>query len=92
MQATRENRSECLDVRATPSAKRLLGCAAQVQQRTLSEFVLQSALTAAAEMPAQRRCFELDEERWNAVVTALDAPSRPRLRLERLLHEPGAFD
>lgn len=92
MQAARENRSERLDVRATPAAKHLLQRAAQVQQRTVSEFVLQSALAAAAETLAERRHFELDNERWEAFLTALDAPPKPKPRLERLLKEPGVFD
>lgn len=92
MQATRESRSERLGVRATPSAKDLLQRAAQVQQRTVSEFVLQSALAAAAETLAERRHFELDDERWQAFLVAFDAPPRPKLRLERLLSESGIFD
>jgi len=92
MQANRESRSERLDVRASPSAKHLLQRAAQVQQRTVSEFVLQSALAAAAETLAERRHFELDDERWQAFLAALDAPPTPKPRLERLLREPGVFD
>lgn len=92
MPAARENRSERLDVRTTPSAKLLLQRAARERRRTVSEFVLQSALAAAAETLAERRHFELDEERWQAFLAALDAPPKPKPRLERLLNEPGLFD
>ena len=92
MSATPENRSERLDVRTTPSAKQLLQRAARMRQRTVSEFVLQSALPAAAETLAEQRRFALDAARWQAFLAALDAPPTPKPRLERLLEEPGAFD
>jgi uncharacterized protein (DUF1778 family) len=39
------------------------------------------------------RCdFRLDTVQWKAFLAALDAPSRPMPRLERLLKEPGFFD
>jgi uncharacterized protein (DUF1778 family) len=72
--------------------KRLLQEAAQTANKSVSEFLLDSALTAAAETLADRRLFVLDEEQWNAFIAALDAPPKPHPRLERLLLEPGAFD
>ncbi len=58
IQAARENRSERLDVRAT----------AEVQQRTVGEFILQSTLTAAVETLAERQHFELDDKSWQAFL------------------------
>jgi len=72
--------------------KRLLQEAAQTANKSVSEFLLESALTAAAEALADRRLFVLDKDQWNAFVAALDAPPQPRPRLERLLREPGVFD
>ncbi len=72
--------------------KRLLQEAAQTANKSVSEFLLESALTAAAETLADRRLFVLDKDQWNAFVAALDAPPQPRPRLERLLREPGVFD
>jgi len=72
--------------------KRLLQEAAQTANKSVSEFLLESALTAAAEALADRRLFVLDKDQWNAFVAALDTPPQPRPRLERLLREPGVFD
>jgi len=72
--------------------KRLLQEAAQTADKSVSEFLLESALTAAAETLADRRLFVLDKDQWNAFVAALDAPPQPRPRLERLLRERGVFD
>ncbi|HVV93225.1 MAG TPA: DUF1778 domain-containing protein [Hyphomicrobiales bacterium] len=85
-------RSEKLDLRLTPEAKRMLSAAARAAQRSVSEFVLESALARAEEALPDRRRFGLDAERWEAFLAALDAPPRPMPRLRRLLNEPSPFD
>jgi uncharacterized protein (DUF1778 family) len=39
-----------------------------------------------------RHRIGLDAEDWTAFQASLEAPSRPRPRLARLLAEPGLFD
>jgi uncharacterized protein (DUF1778 family) len=85
-------RSEKLDLRLTAEAKRRLQAAAAAVHRSVSEFVLESALARAEETLADRQHFGLDAERWAAFIAALDASPRPLPRLERLLREPGIFD
>lgn len=87
-----ESRSERIDIRTTPSVKKLLQQAAQASNKSVSEFLLDSALIAAAETLADRRLFILDGERWQAFQAALDGELKPRPRLEKLLQEPGVFD
>lgn len=82
-------RSEKLDLRLTPEAKRTLGAAAAAARRSVSDFVLESALARAAETLPDRRRFELDEKQWRAFQTALDAPPRPLPRLKQLLKSGG---
>jgi uncharacterized protein (DUF1778 family) len=89
---TRTTRSEKLDLRLTGNAKRALQAAAAACHRSVSEFVLESALTRADETLADRRSFNLNPTQWKAFLAALDAPPRPLPRLERLLKEPGFFD
>jgi uncharacterized protein (DUF1778 family) len=84
--------TEKLDLRLTPNAKTALQAAAAAQNRSVSEFVLESALARADEALADRRRFGLDAGQWKAFLAALDAPPRPLPRLERLLKEPGFFD
>lgn len=88
----RATRSEKLDLRLTRDAKRALQAAAAVVHRSVSEFVLESALARAEEALADRRTFSLNAAQWKAFVAALDAPPRPLPRLKRLLKEPGFFD
>ena len=85
-------RSEKLDLRLTREAKRVLNDAARAERRSVSEFVLESALARAQESLPDRQHFGLDAERWHAFLTALDAPPRPLPRLKRLLSEPGVFE
>lgn len=89
MQTTR---SEKLDLRLTPEAKRTLNIAASAAGRSVSEFVLESALTRAEETLADRRHFGLDAEQWEAFLAALDAPPREMPDLERLMREPSVFE
>jgi len=90
--ATRTTRSEKLDLRLTRNAKRALQAAAAASHRSVSEFVLESALACADEALADRRTFGLNTTQWKAFLAALDAPPRPLPRLARLLKEPGFFD
>jgi uncharacterized protein (DUF1778 family) len=70
-------RSEKLDLRLTRHAKRSLRAAAAVAHRSVSEFVLESALARADEALADRRSFGLNAKQWKAFLAALDAPPRP---------------
>jgi uncharacterized protein (DUF1778 family) len=88
----RATRSEKLDLRLTRNTKRALQAAAAASHRSVSEFVLESALARADEALAGRRTFGLNAARWKAFIEALDAPPRPLPRLKRLLKEPGFFD
>ena len=85
-------RSAKLDLRLTPSAKRALQAAASVSRRSVSDFVLESALACADEALADRREFRLSGPQWKAFVAALDAPPRALRRMGRLLKEPGFFE
>jgi len=90
--ATKVTRNEKLDIRLSADAKRLLQEAAEARHKSLSEFVLDSALGAAQDVLKENNVIGLDTEQWTAFVTALDAPPRRHPRLERLLNEPSAFD
>jgi uncharacterized protein (DUF1778 family) len=86
------SRTQKLDIRLTPQAKQTLAAAAASAHRSVSEFVLDSALASAEETLAGRRSFELDDERWSAFLEALDAPPRVNPRLGQLLAEPSVFE
>lgn len=92
MTTPRTNRTEKLDLRLSRSAKQTLQAAAKAARKSVSEFVLDTALSEAEERLADRSVFTLDAERWAAFVNALDAPPRRLPRLERLFREPSVFD
>jgi uncharacterized protein (DUF1778 family) len=85
-------RTAKLDLRLTPEAKRKLQAAAVASRRSVSEFVLESALVRAEETLADRTRFVLNAEQWKAFLAALDAPPRDLPRLERLFREPSVIE
>jgi uncharacterized protein (DUF1778 family) len=87
-----ESRSERVDLRMTPAAKRTLMQAATVANKTLTEFLLDSGLHAAVDTLADRRTFVLDDERWQAFVAALDAPPADSPGLRELLQRKPAWE
>ena len=89
---TAETRNQKLDLRLTPSAKRTLQIAALAARRSVSEFVLESALARAEESLPDRRRFGLNAEQWTAFQAALDAPPPPAPRLAKLLRKPSVFE
>jgi uncharacterized protein (DUF1778 family) len=88
----RSTRSAKLDLRLTPEAKRKLQTAAETAGRTVSEFVLESALVRAEQTLADRTRFGLTAARWTAFLKALDGPTRDLPRLKRLLRDPSVFE
>jgi uncharacterized protein (DUF1778 family) len=87
-----EAKTERIDIRTTTRVKRVLQEAAAARNKTMTEFVLDVAMTEAAEVLADRRLFLLDDEQWEAFMAALDAPTKPRPRLESLLREPSVLE
>lgn len=87
-----ETRNEKLDLRLTPWAKRTLQIAANLAHRSVSEFVLESALARAEETLPDRQKFGLNAEQWSAFQKALDAPTPPAPRLGKLLQEQSVFE
>ncbi|MFH1135618.1 MAG: DUF1778 domain-containing protein [Pseudomonadota bacterium] len=85
-------KTERLDLRITPEARRLLQQAAREKHTTISQFVLESALRSANSVLAERARIALDAEQWEAFHKALDAPPRRHPRMERLLNEPTILD
>ena len=71
----RSTRTAKLDLRLSPEAKQKLQTAAESAGRTVSEFVLESALVCADETLPDRTRFGLDADRWKAFMEALRRPT-----------------
>jgi uncharacterized protein (DUF1778 family) len=85
----RSARTEKLDLRISPEAKRKLRTAADIRDKSVSEFVLDSALSAADEALLERRRIVLGPEEWERFLRALDEPPRPNERLQQLFSKPN---
>jgi uncharacterized protein (DUF1778 family) len=92
MAETTEGRSERVDLRMTPAAKRTLQRAAAVTNKTLTEFLLDTGPDAAFDTLADRRVFQLDEKSWDAFMAALAAPPKNNPKLRRLLARKPAWE
>jgi uncharacterized protein (DUF1778 family) len=92
MASSSKRRDDRLELRLTPKAKMMLKRAASVEEKTVSAFVLDKSLEAAAETLADRREFRLSTKQYDAFVAALDAAPKPRPRLERLFAEPSVLE
>ncbi len=92
MRSSVKRRDDRLEVRLTPKAKSMLKQAADIEDKTVSAFVLDKSLEAAAETLADRREFRLSAKQYDAFVAALDAPSKPRPRLEKLLQTASVLE
>jgi uncharacterized protein (DUF1778 family) len=92
MHSGNEPRSERIDIRTTPTVKRLLQQAAAASHKHVSEFLLEQGVVAASGTLADRRLFLVDEARWREFLDALDRPAKDRPGLEKLLTETGFLD
>lgn len=87
-----DTRSERIDLRMTPAAKRTLQHAATVSNKTLTEFLLDTGLNAALDTLADRRVFQLGEKQWDAFMKALSKPPKDNPRLRKLLARKPAWE
>ena len=92
MRSSAKRRDDRLEFRLSPKAKSMLKRAADVERKSLSAFLLDKGLEAAAETLAERREFRLSAKQYDAFVAALDSPAKPRPRLESLLTAPGVLE
>ena len=85
-------KTERIDIRTSSSAKAVLQQAASAVNKSVSEFLLDSGLSAASEALLDRRLFVLDDNQWDQFQNALDTRPGDKPALKKLLSEPGVFD
>jgi len=84
-------RAERIEIRATLELKTSLEKAAQLQDQTLSAFVLAASREAAARVLGDQTRFMLPAKQMVAFHQALDAPTRELPGLKRLFAKPSVF-
>jgi uncharacterized protein (DUF1778 family) len=87
-----EVRTEHVDLRMTPDAKRTLERAANATNKSIADFLLDTGLDAAIDTLAEHRVFRLDEKRWSEFMVALDAPPQDNPGLRKLLARTPAWE
>ena len=76
-----------LSIRASERQRDLLRQAAEVQGRTMSDFVLATAIERAEEVLVERRHFVASPEAWDKFMQALEAPPKPVAKLVELFRD-----
>jgi len=87
----RSNRDTRLNLRASARQNELIRQAANAVEKSMTEFVLESASLAAEQVLADRRWFVLDEVSWEEFQAALERPVIFKPRLSALLNESNIF-
>ncbi|MBI4752239.1 MAG: DUF1778 domain-containing protein [Acidobacteria bacterium] len=85
----RENR---LSIRIKPQQKELIVRAAALKNTTVSDFVVEQAVSAATEILADQTHFVLPPEQWEAFCQILDAPPKQNPKLAALFSRRSVFD
>ena len=89
--ASRAPRSARLGVRATPEQERVLRRAAEIAQKSLTEFILDSACRAAEETLLDQRLFVVSGERYERLLDLLEAPAEDNAGLRDLFSRPDPW-
>lgn len=87
----RQLRDTRLNLRVTSAQAVLIRRAAESSEKSLTEFVLESAAIAAERVLADRRGFAVDSAAWKVFQTALERPVVVKPRLQILLGETDVF-
>lgn len=82
MSNTARKRAERVEARVTPEQKRLFERAAALEGRSLTDFLLASAQTAAAEAISRHELLKLTPEDQRVFVNALLHPPAPTRALK----------
>lgn len=89
---TRQARDSRLNIRTSAKQDTLIRQAASALDKSVSEFVLDSTLSNAEHVLADRRFFAVTDEAWQAFEAALERPAVYKPRLNELLSEESIFE
>lgn len=87
-----QHRDARLTMRTTARQRTLIQQAASAVDKSVTEFVLDSASVAAERVLADRRWFLLDSQRWEDFSALLERPVIHKPRLKALLDSPVPFE
>lgn len=85
-------KSQRIEVRATDRQEAVLRQAAAATDRTMTEFILASAVEQAERILAERRWFTGSQEQYDEFLRVLDEPLPSTEKFEELWSRPSPFD
>jgi len=86
------SRSARLGIRATPEQEAILKRAAEARHKSLTEFILDSACSAAEQTSLDQRLFVVPDSQYEALIEMLDRPARANPGLKRLFANKAPWD
>lgn len=89
---SKPSRSARLGLRATQEQEAILRQAAEVAQKSLTDFILESACQAAEETILDQRIFMVSGEQYQSFLDLLDAPAQDNEGLRELFSKPAPWD
>ena len=87
-----QSKTKRFNLRATNSQEKLIRVVAELEGRSVTDFILESACKQAEQMLAEQQHFLLSESQWKAFTKALDRPVQDKPRLRNLLSEPSILE
>jgi len=87
MDAATQKRDERINLRVKSAAKRLIACAADFEGKTISHFILTSALERAEETVQKHQMMTLNEKNSKTFFDALATPVRFNRKLTAAFEE-----
>jgi uncharacterized protein (DUF1778 family) len=89
--ATKSRKTERIEIRATARQEAVLQQAASITDRTLSEFMLTSAMNEAQRLLSDQVVFASDPQAYAKFLELLDEPLESTEKLEKLWSQPSPF-
>lgn len=87
-----QTRDVTINIRAKQNQRDLIDRAAEVQHKSRSEFMLESAYQKAQDVILERSFFGLDEVKFQQFIELLDTPPQPNENLHALLTTKPLWD
>lgn len=89
---TSRSRSARLGLRTTPEQEAILRRAAKVSNKSLTEFVLESACLAAEQTLLDQRLFMVSDSQGDALLELLDRPAEDNVGLRDLFAKSAPWN
>ncbi len=89
---TQAGRTGRLGLRTTPQQQLLIQRAAKALNKSVTEFILDSACKAAEDTLMGQRFFLLDDESWKKFQEVLDRPAEVNPKLQQLMKEKAPWE